>query len=428
VAKHAVQTKICGLLFLLIFNISWVNAASEKIETHVKVEKKAEVNVSGTVTDGEGQSMPGVTVTVRGTNIGTVTDLDGKYALTVEEGSTLVFSFIGYATQSVEVGNRSIINVSLIEDISSLDEVVVVGYGTQKKSSVTSAISKVENKILDQMPAGRAESALVGRLAGVNISQVRSTPGTSPTITIRGPGSISASNDPLVVIDGFPGGSFDNINMNDVESIEVLKDASAAAIYGSRGSGGVIIITTKKGKAGDSKINFNGYYGIATPMVHGRDAWIPSGQEFYEYTARYINRDFGWAGGDTSLPLWGDERRPRQYRVNPIIAEGDYNWEDILLDPAPIQNYNLSISGGTENVNYYVSATIMDEEGTFRNTGFKQYAVRANVNMKINSVVNAGIMISPNHIGKEGLILEACRIILKCPLFFLRSNRKMEVT
>lgn len=355
-----------------------------------------DITLTGIVSDINGNPIPGATVSVAGTAIGTASDLDGKYSISVPEGSTLVFSFIGFESQQITVGDRSVIDVTLREDISSLDEVVVVGYGTQKKSSLTSAISKVENTILDQMPTGRAESALVGRMAGVNISQVRSSPGSSPTITIRGPGSISAKNDPLIVIDGFPGGNFDNINMNDVQSIEVLKDASAAAIYGSRGSGGVIIVTTKKGKVGEAKLNLNAFYGIAEPMVHGLDAWIPGGQEFYDYTARYINRDFGWSGGDMSLPLWGDERRPSQYRVNPVIAEGNYNWEDILLNPEPIQNYNLSVSGGTENINYYVSGTIKDEVGTFRGTFFKQYAVRANVNMKINAAVSAGIMVSPN--------------------------------
>lgn len=355
--------------------------------------------VNGSVSDARtGESLPGVNVLVQGTNLGTVTDVDGRYTIqTSLEDAVLVFSSIGYTSQEVIVNGRTSIDVALVEDVKSLEEVVVIGYGTQKKSSVTSAISKVENRILDQMPAGRPESALVGRMAGVNITQVQSSPGTSPTITIRGPGSISASNEPLIVIDGFPGGSFNNINMNDVESIEVLKDASAAAIYGSRGSGGVIIVTTKKGKAGKPQLNFNAYYGMANPMIHGEDAWIPGGQEFYDYTARYINRDFGWTGGDTSLPLWGDEARPAKYRVNPVIAEGNYNWEDILLDPAPIQNYNLSVTGSNNNVSYYLSGTIKDEEGTIRNTGYKQYSFRANVNVKINSVVSTGIMISPNY-------------------------------
>lgn len=353
--------------------------------------------VSGKVTDDQGGELPGVNVLVKGTSSGTSTDANGNYTIQVSGDDILVFSFIGYETQEVSVSGRSVVNVVLSQDVQVLDDVVVIGYGSQKKSSVTSAIAKVENKILDQMPVGRPESALVGRMPGVNITQVRSGPGESPTITIRGPGSISASNEPLIVIDGFPGGSFANLNMNDIESIEVLKDASAAAIYGSRGSGGVIIVTTKRGQKGKPQLNFNAYYGIATPMVHGNDAWVSGGQEFYEYTARYINRDFAWTGGDTSLPLWGDDARPAQYRVNPVIAEGNYNWEDILLNPAPIQNYNLSVGGVKDNVNYYISGTLKDEEGTVMNTGFRQYAVRANVKVDINPALSAGLMISPNY-------------------------------
>src|SRR5690606_4265025 len=210
----------------------------------------------------------------------------GEFEVVVpSEESVLIFSFVGYVSQEMTVGNRTTLSVSLEPDQKTLEELVVVGYGTQRKTSLTSAISKVENRKLDQMPAGRAESALVGRLAGVNIAQTRNVPGAAPTITVRGPGSISASNDPLIVIDGFPGGSFNNINMNDVESIEVLKDASSAAIYGSRGSGGVIIITTKSGSKGKPKINVNTYVGIAQPLRHGRKKWIPGGQEFYDYTA-----------------------------------------------------------------------------------------------------------------------------------------------
>src|SRR5690606_16575025 len=172
------------------------------------------------------------------------------------------------------------------------------------------------NDKLDQLPAGRPESALVGRLAGVSVSSARNTPGAAPVIRVRGAGSISASNDPLIVIDGFPGGSLANLSMNDVESIEVLKDASSAAIYGSRGAGGVILVTTKRGRSGAPKLNLNAYAGVANAITH--NDWI-SGQEFYDYIVRYTNRDFVWTGGDPSLPLWDDDRRPASYRVNPVI-------------------------------------------------------------------------------------------------------------
>lgn len=350
--------------------------------------------IKGKVIDGSsGEALAGVSVQVKGKNASTASDSNGQYVVNASLGDVLQFTYIGFKTMEVTV-SQPVMNVEMAADLAQLEEVVVIGYGTQKKSSLTAAISKLENDKLDQIPAGRPETALVGRMAGVNISTNRSNPGSAPIIRIRGAGSISANNDPLVVIDGFPGGSLSNVNMNDIESIEVLKDASSAAIYGSRGSGGVIIVTTKKGKVGKPQLNLNAYYGISEALGH--DDWI-SGQEFYDYQARYKNRDFAWEGGDASLPLWDDERRPATYRVSPVIKEGNTIWEDVILNPEPIQNYNLSISGGSENVNYYVSATVTDEQGTLINTSYKKYGVRANVDMKINSIFSGGFMINPNY-------------------------------
>ncbi|MDF9798903.1 TonB-linked SusC/RagA family outer membrane protein [Catalinimonas alkaloidigena] len=381
------------------------------------------ITVTGTVTSSDDNDpLPGVNVLVKESTVGTITDIEGKYRLELPSSSSvLVFSFVGYESQEVSIGNEAVINVSLQPDLGQLDEVVVVGYGTQKKSSVTSAISKVENVNLDQIPAGRAETALVGRMAGVNITTSNSRPGAAPEINIRGIGSISASNDPLVVIDGFPGGSLSNVNMNDVESIEVLKDASAAAIYGSRGSGGVIIITTKQGKAGKPKLNFNAYYGISTAIKY--DDWI-FGQEYYDYQARYKNRDFVWEGGDPSLPLWGDERRPTTYRVNPVIMERSVDWEDELLNPAPIQNYNLSYSGASDNVSYYISGTYKNEEGTLLNTNYKTYNLRANVNVDINSVVSTGFMISPNYAKRRTAPVGMQSIVKTAPFVATELNEQ----
>ncbi|MGV3502779.1 MAG: SusC/RagA family TonB-linked outer membrane protein [Adhaeribacter sp.] len=351
--------------------------------------------VTGRVTDADnGDPLPGVSIVLKGTSTGTTTDASGNYRLEVPgSDAVLIFTFVGYVKKEVPLRGQTSLNVSLATDAAQLEEVVVVGYGTMKKSSVTAAIAKIENKNLEQVPVARPETALVGRLAGVNISTDRSRPGEAPIIRIRGAGSITASNNPLIVIDGFPGGSLDNVNMNDVESIEVLKDASSAAIYGSRGNGGVIIVTTKKGKSGKPQLNLNAYTGVANAIVH-KD-WI-TGQEFHDYIARYQNRDYVWNGGDASIPLWDDARRPAQYRVNPVIKEGDHVWEDILLNPAPMQNYNLSVSGGTDNAKYYVSGTYRGEEGTLRNTNYNFYSLRANVDLKINKVVNAGFLLNPN--------------------------------
>ncbi|WP_372634959.1 SusC/RagA family TonB-linked outer membrane protein, partial [Fodinibius sp.] len=358
--------------------------------------------VTGTVTDSEtGEPLPGVNVLIQGTSTGMATNADGEFSLEVPgEDAVLVFSFVGYQTQEVIVGDREVIDVSLEPDLGSLDEVVVVGYGEVQKSSLTASVSKVENTQLDQMPVSRPENALVGRLSGVNITQTRNRPGDSPDITIRGPGTISASNDPLIVIDGFPGGSFDDISMNDVESIEVLKDASSAAIYGSRGAGGVILITTKQGQQGEGapRFSLNTFYGIADPMLHGEDAWM-FGDEFYEYTARYVNRDWFYAGGDHTLPL-DSEQRDSNYRPGAdeeALKSGDHVWEDILFNPAPIQNYSLSVSGGTDQTNYYLSGSYKDEEGTFESTSYKQYAVRGSYDVDINDTFSAGVMLNPQY-------------------------------
>ncbi len=382
-----------------VFNKQILLKRAANPETRPAADQPGQLNtvaeISGNVTDEKGEPLPGVSVLLKGSQRGAISDIQGNWRLDIpqpEPGAVLVFSFVGYISQEVPVGNQQRFEVKLLPNSTQLEELVVVGYGTMKKSSVTAAIAKVENKTLDQIPAGRAETALVGRLAGVNITNARNTPGSAPTIRIRGAGSITASNDPLVVIDGFPGGSLANVNMNDVESIEVLKDASSAAIYGSRGSGGVIIVTTKKGKTGKPQLNFNTYVGVGHAIKH--NDWI-SGQEFYDYQARYVNRDYAWQGGDVTLPM-DDPRRPANMQVNSVIKEGDYIWEDILLNPAPMQNYNLSVRGGTDNVSYYVSGTYKGEKGVLLNSWYKTYSLRANVDVKVNQFVKAGFMVNPN--------------------------------
>src|SRR5690625_5176454 len=352
--------------------------------------------VSGQVTDSEtGEPLPGVNVAVAGTTTGTATDTNGEYNLQISvDNPVLIFSYIGYATQEVTVGERDEIDISLLQDTGLLDEVVVVGYGTMQKSSVTSSISKVENDILDQVPSGRPENVLAGRLAGLSVVNPRSTPGESPVIRIRGVGSIDAGNNPLVVIDGFPGGDLGQINMNDVESIEVLKDPSSAAIYGSRGAGGVILVTTKRGTDSGVQFNYNGYYGYSVPMLH--DDWL-LGDDWYEYLVKYQNREFAWAGGDTSIPMFGDPRRPTTYQINPLTYElPQTNWQDEITDIAPIQNHSISLSGGVNNVRYFVSGNFIEEDGIVRTANYKQYSLRSNLDVEVNDRINVGLNFNPS--------------------------------
>jgi TonB-dependent starch-binding outer membrane protein SusC len=353
--------------------------------------------VNGQVTDqATGAGMPGVNVLVKGTTAGTVTDVEGNYSIQVPDGNAmLVFSFIGYATQEVAVSGRSTVNVSIAEDATSLGEVVVVGYGVKQKRSVTSSITKLDNAKLSQVPNARVENTLAGRMAGVQVTNGRNRPGEAPEIRVRGVGSISAGNDPLVVIDGFPGGSLSQVNMNDIESIEVLKDASSTAIYGSRGASGVILITTKRGSSGKTELKMNHYFGFSKAMAH--DDWL-TGEEWYNYLVKYQNREFAWNGGDTSLPMFGDPARPVTYQVNPLTYElPQVVWQDEVLQTAPIQSYNLSLSGGNEKTRFYVSGTYTDEKGTLKTASYKQYVVRANMDVKVNDVISVGLELSPSY-------------------------------
>lgn len=357
-------------------------------------DERKQHSVSGQVRSQSGEPLIGVNVYVKDSSTGVATDQEGRFVLEgVEENATLVLSYIGFTTQEVALAGRTELIITMTEDTETLDEVVAIGYGTQKKSSLTGAIAKVDNESLDQMPASRVETALAGRLAGVSVVTSRSRPGEAPLVRIRGVGSIDAGNNPLVVIDGFPGGSLAQLNMNDVESIEVLKDASAAAIYGSRGAGGVIIVTTKRGSSGKPQLGLNAYYGMSVPILH--DDWL-TGKEWYDYLVKYQNREFAWAGGDVSLPMFGDERRPVNYQVNPLTYELPQTiWQDEITQNAPIANYNLSLSGGKNNTRYYISASVKNEEGTVKTSSYEQYGLRVNLDTKVNDWIDMGVELNP---------------------------------
>lgn len=365
--------------------------APENVSDYVKA-----IDIHGKVTDEKGLPLPGASVKLKGTSVGAVTDGNGQYSISVpDDEATLVVSYIGFVTQEVAIKGQRQLTIVLKEDLALLNQVVVVGYGTKKRTSVTSSISKIENDKLDQVPNARLENTLAGRIAGVSVSNSRNVPGAAPQIRIRGLGSISAGNNPLIVIDGFPGGDLAQLNMNDVESIEVLKDASSTAIYGSRGASGVILVTTKRGKSGKPELSLNSYYGVAKAMMH--DDWV-IGQEWYDYLTKYQNREFSWNGGDPSIPIWGDNRRPVTFRVNPLAKDLPQTiWQNEILQTAPIQNHNLSIRGGDEKAKYYLSGTFSDEDGVVKTANYKQFSVRANVDVKISDVISLGLEISPSY-------------------------------
>lgn len=382
-------------------------------------------SISGKVTSSTGDPLPGVTVILKGTTVGASTDMNGAFTLSVPESpGTLVFSFIGFTTQEKAFVGPGTINVTLTDDTKALEEVVVVGYGTQKKAEVTAAIATMNAEKLTERPVTRVDQALVGQMAGVRVQQTSGVPGRGFSIQVRGTGSISANNEPLYVIDGFPlavqpqnsGGGFssgnplDNINPNDIESIQVLKDAAAAAIYGSRASNGVVLITTKKGKAGKAKINFN-VYGGWNETVKKLD--VLNSEEWINRAIESINYNWVRSGAGRTASQTTEERRAilnlpagsvnRNYMIDDRwLQEGHpglefIDWQDELFRKGMVQNYQLSASGGTDAVSYFVSGDYLNQEGIAIGLDYKRYTARANVEVKANDKLKLGINVSPSY-------------------------------
>jgi TonB-linked SusC/RagA family outer membrane protein len=328
-------------------------------------------SVSGKVTGASGEALPGVSIVVKGTTTGVNSDMDGTYSINVpSSNTTLVFSFIGFLTKEISVSGQSRIDVSLDLDVTTLEEVVVVGYGTQKKSDITGTVASLPKERLELAPNLNIAQAIQGSIPGVVIQTTSAGAAPSESIEIRGRNSILASNEPLVVIDGVPyGGSLSDINPNDVQSIEVLKDASAAAIYGSRGSNGVILITTKEGKVGKASISYDGKYSIQS-FVKLPD--IMSGKEFYDFKM-------------TRLPSAMTESEQGVYDAGSWV-----NWFDLASRKGNSQQHNLSVSGGIQNTKYYISGSWLDVKGLIINDDFKRLSTRINVDTKIASWLTIG--------------------------------------
>jgi TonB-linked SusC/RagA family outer membrane protein len=331
------------------------------------------VPVSGRVTGDDGQGVPGATVMVKGTTVGTATDAQGNFTLNAPDGTgTLVISFIGYTTQEVPINNRSTVNVSLVTDTKALEEVVVVGYGTQERADVTGAISSVQGEALERIPTPTIAQALQGQTPGVQVTANSGAPGAGSSIRIRGAGTIG-NNNPLYVVDGVQvEGNINYLNSNDIQSIEILKDASATAIYGSRAANGVVVVTTKKGRAGTSEVNFSAYTGVQT-------AWRELDMT---NAAEYVALDnlARQAAGLETNPEWANPQS---------LGEGT-DYQEELFRTAPISNYQLSWSGGNENSTLYVSGGYFKQEGIVIGTDFDRYTFRLNTDHKIGTRVKIG--------------------------------------
>ncbi|MEM8969813.1 MAG: SusC/RagA family TonB-linked outer membrane protein, partial [Bacteroidota bacterium] len=318
-----------------------------------------EQTISGKVTDlSTDEPLPGVNILAKGTATGTVTDVDGNYRLTVtEDVTTLVYSSIGFETVEEDINGRTTINLALSPDIQSLSEVVVVGYGTQKKKDLTGAVATLKTEDFAPGTNTNAAQLLTGAAAGVNVSQVSSAPGGGIKVQIRGAGSINSSNDVLFVVDGLPGVDPNSLSPDDIESIEVLKDASAAAIYGTRAANGVVLITTKQGKSGVTTLTYGGY--IGTQAV-SEQLDVLGGADYM----RLINLRSG-------SPTYSDEEIRN-------IGDGT-DWQDEIFTRAPIQNHQLSMSGGGDKGNYYIGLNYFDQQGIVKSSSTQKYNARVNV-------------------------------------------------
>jgi len=360
------------VLVFVILSASQFNVKAGDKDVSLKSANSQQFTVSGIIKDDFGQPMPGVNIHIEGTTGGTTTDGSGKYTVVVPNGdAVLIFTFIGYNEIKETVGGRTVIDVNMELSFEALDEIVVVGYGTQKKKDVTSAISVVDVKALTLSPVANVTNALMGIAPGVEVTNNSGKPGETATIRIRGTGSIN-STDPLYVVDGIPM-SGSNVNTSDIESIQVLKDAASCAIYGARGANGVIIITTKNGKAGSPKVKYNGYYGW-------EKVWKTLDLMNIEEWAAAITENNN-AAGTTVPPLAVDIMNHINNGTPYTIYDGTVtDWQDEIFQTGAIMENNLEFSGGTTSGNYLFSVNQYKQEGTILDTPYERYSVRLNSN------------------------------------------------
>ena len=362
--------------------------------------------VSGKITDDTGEALPGVNVVIKGTATGATTDLDGNYRLQVNDGDILVYSFVGFETQEIDVGTRTIIDVTM-GGATELQEVVVVAYGTDSKKSLTGAVSAIDDKVIQNQQIESVTRALQGTVPGVNVIQGSGQPGANPTIRIRGQASIDSGNGPLIVIDGSPfSGNINAIPASDIQSMSVLKDASAAALYGSRAGNGVILITTKQGKVGTPTIDFRATTGIserARDNYEFVDAGTAMRLEWETLRNDAIDLGSSTPGLDATNGLlgrvgynpYGDIGSPIDENGNLVPGAEllwDTDWQDAIFTNSAIRNeYNLGISGGSPDVKYFIGGSLIDQEGQVVKSDFQRYTGRLNLDVKFNDWLSGSL-------------------------------------
>lgn len=334
--------------------------------------------ISGVVlAESDKSPLPGVTIRIANTNTGTQTDFDGEYSIKVKSGDVLEFTYLGYGAKTVKITDQQTLNIILSEESSLLDEIVITGYGTQKKSHLTGAISKVKNETLDQIGVARVDDALVGQVSGVNIQATEGEAGSAPTIRIRGTGSINGNSGPLIVVDGVPVDEdfLGSLDMNNIESFEILKDAASSAIYGSRGGNGVVLITTKSGKEGNTRVSYNMLTGFKT--AHQSDAYYTSMAD-----AVALEQE---ATGNLS-----DKTRVKQ------LLGVDNNWQDIIFDGGAFTDHSLSLGGGTKKTKYNAAFNYLNDEGVLLSDNFERTSVNLKIDHKLTEKFTIGLSANPS--------------------------------
>ena len=368
--------------------------------------KNQGITITGVVSDQNDQPLPGANILEKGTLNGTQSDFDGKFSLEVtNQNAVLVVSYLGFTTQEIPLNGQTSVTIKLIENAASLDEIVVIGYGTQQQTKVSGSIAKAPMGELQDFPVSNFDQALAGKLAGVQVSQTTGEPGRELSIKVRGTGTITAGAEPLYVVDGVPlesgGQATEVINMEDIESIQILKDAASASIYGSRGGNGVIVISTKKGKLGKMRVNFNHSTGFqeVSKKIDMMDAYEYAQLSRDGHNAAYLQEiPTGSADDPNSIRPIGYHKIPEELfpYLNGETGLTNTDWQDEIYRTAVMQRFNISISGASDNINYFVSANHSDQEGIIINSDYSKTGLRANVGVT-SGKFKIGVNLSPSY-------------------------------
>ncbi len=352
--------------------------------------------ITGKVTTAQGEVLAGISVMLKGTSTGVTTDGNGNYTINAASDATLIFSYVGYTAREIEVGGKSVIDVILEENTSNLNQVVVVGYGTQKRKDLTGSVGSVSGKDIADLSVTRVDQALSGKVAGVQVKSVSGQPGAAPQIRVRGIGSISAGIDPLYVVDGFPIDNIQTLNPNDIESVDILKDASATAIYGSRGANGVVIINTRRGSSNTSVMNVDISYGLQSVSRIPENMNAKQLAQYAVDGLRNKNLDNGKdVSGDPAT--WAFPVQPIPLSILSGEDQTDNSMTKQLLRTAPIAQYSASAYGGNDKIKYALSGEYLDQDGVVIGSDFKRYSVRANVDAKLSKRLSVRLNLNPSY-------------------------------